>query len=83
MPQAPHPTPPRADGPTPFEMLEDVLDLIGGGVAALLPLFILCVPGVVLLGLVLVPLAVLAVPVALAVGLVAVPFLLVRAIRRR
>jgi hypothetical protein len=83
MPQAPHPTPQRADEPTPIEMLEDVLDLIGGGVAALLPLFVLCVPGIVLLGIVLVPLAVLAVPVGLAVALLAGPYFLVRALRRR
>jgi hypothetical protein len=52
-------------------------------VTALLPLFLLSVPGVVLLGIVLVPLAALAVPVALAVALlVGLPYLLVRAIRR-
>jgi hypothetical protein len=80
MPQAPHPT--QGDGPTAVEMLEDVLDLIGGSVVALLPLFVLSVPGIVSLGLVLVPLAVLAVPVALVAGLVAAPFLVVRALRR-
>lgn len=81
MPHSPEPT--RDDGPTVVEMLEDVLDLIGGGVAALLPLFVLCVPGIVLLGIVLVPLALLAVPVALLVAVLSVPYLAIRALRRR
>jgi hypothetical protein len=79
---SPTPEPTRTDEPTVLEMVEDVVDLIGGGVAALLPLFVLCVPGIVLLGIVLVPLAVLAVPVALVAAVVSAPFLVVRALRR-
>jgi hypothetical protein len=80
MSPTPHPT--RTDDPTVLEMIEAVVDLIGGGVAALLPLFVLCVPGIVLLGIVLVPLALLAVPVALVAAVLSVPFLAVRALRR-
>jgi Flp pilus assembly protein TadB len=71
--------------PSAAEMLGDVVDLMGGLAVVLLPLWIIAIPGVVLL-LVLpavLILAVVAVPV-LVVGAVATPpVLLVRAIRRR
>ena len=71
--------------PTPVEMLEEVVDLTTGLTAALLPLFIITAPGVILL--LILPAALLvaavAVPVALGAALLAPPFLLVRAVRRR
>jgi hypothetical protein len=72
-----------ADGPTALEMLEDVFNLVASVAILLLPLFILAVPGVILLGLVLIPLAAAAVPVALAGAILALPYLLVRSVRRR
>jgi hypothetical protein len=71
------------DGPTALEMLEDVFNLVASVAILLLPLFILAVPGVILLGLVLIPLAAAAVPVALAGAILALPYLLVRSVRRR
>ena len=71
---------PTATPPTARAMLEEVLDLGGGLVVALLPLFVLSVPGIVLF--VLLPavlLAAVAVPLALIGALVAgPPYLLFR-----
>jgi hypothetical protein len=63
-------------------MPEDVTGLIAGAVTALLPLFLLGVPGFVLLGLVVVPLAAAAALVAIAAAILAAPYLLVRSVRR-
>jgi Flp pilus assembly protein TadB len=71
-----------SDRPALGEMLEDVLDLSGGAVVVLLPLFMLSVPGFALFGYV-VPLAAVAALVAIAGAILAAPFLLVRAVRRR
>jgi Flp pilus assembly protein TadB len=78
---------PHPDRPSLAEMLEDVLNLTAGAAAALLPLFILAVPGLALLGYVVIPLAAVAAVVALA-GLIAAailtpPYLLARSVRRR
>ena len=43
------PEPTRATTPTPLEMVEQVVDLSVGGVAALMPALLLAMPGVVLL----------------------------------
>jgi hypothetical protein len=70
--------------PTAFEMLESVLLLITGGVLAapMLPGFTLCVPGLILLAVVvLVPLIAGAALVTLAAVILAIPYLLVRYIR--
>ena len=73
----------HADGPTPVEMLDDVLGVITGLVTLLLPLFILALPGVVLLGVLVVPLAAAAGALAaIAAAVIAPPYLLVRSVRR-
>ncbi len=69
----------RADAPTATEMLWEVVDLAGGLGVILLPLFILAVPGAILL----LPLVVPAIALGLVAGVAAAPYLLVRAIRRR
>ena len=65
------------------EMVEEVLGLLSGLVAMLLPVSILAVPGAALLALAVVPLAAAAIPFALFAALLAPPYLLVRSVRRR
>ncbi len=77
-------TPGRSDLPTVFEMSETVLLLITGAVvgAPILPGFTLCVPGLILLGVVvLAPLVALVALATLAGAILAIPYLLVRSIR--
>lgn len=73
--------------PTLTEILWDVLDLSAGSVVALLPLFLLAVPGLVFLAALVAPLVVAGVAVgftaAFVAALLAPPYLLVRAVRRR
>jgi hypothetical protein len=74
----------QSDLPTALEMLESVLVLISGAVvgAPVLPGFIFCVPGLILLAvLVLVPLVAAAALVTLAAAILAITYLLVRSIR--
>ena len=76
----------QSDPPTAFEMLEGVLLLITGAVVAapMLPGFLLCVPALVLFGvLVAGPLVAAAALAALAGAILAPPYLLVRSIRGR
>jgi hypothetical protein len=73
----------RSDLPTAFEMLESVLLMITGAVvtAPMLPGFTLCVPGLILLAVVvLTPVAAAAALVTLAAAILAIPYLLVRSI---
>ena len=75
----------QSDLPTAFEMLESVLLLITGAVVAapMLPGFTLCVPGLILLAVVvLAPLVAVAVLVTLAAAILAIPYLLVRSTGR-
>jgi membrane protein implicated in regulation of membrane protease activity len=65
---------------TTFDMIDDVLGLLVGGTAVLLPAFILAVPAAVLL---VVPVLVLAAALATVGGVLASPVLLVWALRRR
>jgi Flp pilus assembly protein TadB len=76
---------PTPDQPTAVEMLEEVAGLATGLTAALLPLFLISVPGVILLLVLPAALLVLAaaLPVAIGAALLAPPYLLVRAVRRR
>lgn len=73
--------------PSPAQVLEDLLGLVGGAVAGLLPFVILAVPSVVLLGLFVLPMIALGAVVVLAGAIVAAviapPFLLFRSLRRR
>jgi hypothetical protein len=83
---APTPTaePPQPPRPGLGEMLIEVIDLSGGLVVALLPLFVLSVPGLALF--VVLPallLAALAAPFALIGAVLAAPYLLVRRLRGR
>jgi hypothetical protein len=66
---------------TPGEMLEQILDVGTGVGILLLPLWLVFVPGIVLL--LVLPIVLLLAPVALAGALLAPPLLLVRWIRRR
>jgi hypothetical protein len=66
---------PRDDSPTPGEMLNEILDLLGGLGIVVLPLFPFALPALILL----LPLALLALPLAL----IAVPILAIRAVLRR
>lgn len=76
-----HPTAPQQ---SPLEMVEDALDVVIGLTMILLPLFIIAMPGVILL--LIVPAALLlgavAIPALLAGALLAPPYLLVRMLRR-
>jgi Flp pilus assembly protein TadB len=76
---------PHPPQPSFAEMLGDVVDLMGGLAVVLLPLWIIAIPGVILILVLPVVLLLLAMAVpALVVGAVlAPPILLVRAIRRR
>ena len=76
------PEPTRATTPTPLEMVEQVVDLSVGGVAALMPALLLAMPGVVLLLLAVIPLVAGAVVVGLVGAIAAAPYLLFRAVRR-
>jgi len=60
-------------------MLEELIDLSVGLGVALMPLLVLCLPGIVL---VVVPLAILLLPLALIGAVIAAPFLLARRLRR-
>jgi hypothetical protein len=79
-------TPPNkaTDHPTFGEMLMDVLDLGAGLAIVLLPLWLIAVPGFML---VIVPavllLLVAALPIAIAGAILTPPYLLVRLLRRR
>lgn len=76
----------RSGLPTAFEMLDSVLVLVTGAVvsAPMLPGFVFCIPGLILLTvLVLAPLVAAAAVVALAGAVVAIPLLLVRRILSR
>jgi hypothetical protein len=76
---------PHPPQPSFAEMIGDVVDLMGGLAVVLLPLWIIAIPGVILILVLPVVLLLLAMAVpALVVGAVlAPPILLVRAIRRR
>jgi hypothetical protein len=65
----------RDEGPTPGEMLAEVLDLIGGLGILILPLFPLALPALICL----LPLALLALPLAI----LAAPVVVIRALVRR
>jgi hypothetical protein len=69
-----------ASPPTPYETLEQLLDLGGGAVVVLMPFLLLAVPGVLLF--VVLPAILLAVP-ALVVGLLLSPVLLARRLLHR
>ena len=71
--------------PSFAEMLGDVVDLTGGLAVVLLPLWVIAIPGVVLLLILpaVLLLAVVAVPALLVGAVVAPPLLLVRALRRK
>jgi hypothetical protein len=74
----------ESDLPTAFEMFESVLLLITGAVvgAPVLPGFTLCVPGLILLTVVVVaPIVAVAALVTLAGAILAIPYLLVHSIR--
>jgi hypothetical protein len=75
----------RPDHPTPMEMFDEASGLMAGLVTILMPLFIIAVPGVLLL--LIAPLALVAVagaiPAVIAAVLLGPPYLLFRAIRRR
>jgi hypothetical protein len=75
----------RPPQPSFAEMLGDVIDLMGGLAVVLLPLWIIAIPGVILVLVLPVVLlvAAAAVPVMLLGALLAPPFLLVRTLRRR
>jgi Flp pilus assembly protein TadB len=70
---------------TPLEMLEDVIDLSIGLSVILMPLFLIAIPGVLLLLIAPVVLVgvVAAIPAVVAGVLLAPPYLLFRALRRR
>ena len=65
----------RDEGPTPGEMLAEVLDLLGGLGILILPLFPLALPALIFL----LPLALLALPLAI----LAAPFVLIASLLRR
>lgn len=76
---------PHPPQPSFAEMLGDVVDLMGGLAVVLLPLWVIAIPGVILILILPAVLLLVAVAVpALVVGAVlAPPILVVRAIRRR
>jgi Flp pilus assembly protein TadB len=73
------------DRPSTADMLWEVLDLGAGLGILILPLFILCLPGLILFFIApaVALLAVAAIPVALLAALIAPPYLIARAFRRR
>lgn len=75
----------RPPQPSFAEMLGDVVDLTGGLAVVLLPLWIIAIPGVILILVLPVVLLLLAAAVpALVLGaLIAPPLMLVRAVRRK
>ncbi|MGB7159797.1 MAG: hypothetical protein WBD40_17150 [Tepidisphaeraceae bacterium] len=79
-PDIPHPhaqaTPAPAERRTPLEMVGEVVGLLAGAVSALLPVFLLSMPGIVLF--VLFPLMLAAIPAVIAAVLLAPPYLVVR-----
>jgi Flp pilus assembly protein TadB len=78
--------PDQSTRPTAREMLEEVIDLLGGGLPILLlPLLVTSLPGVILfiIAPAVLVLALVALPVVVAGMLALPPYLLVRAIRRR
>jgi Flp pilus assembly protein TadB len=76
---------PHPPQPSFAEMLGDVIDLMGGLATVLLPLWIIAIPGVVLILVlpVVLLLLVAAVPALVVGAVVTPPFLVVRAVRRK